>query len=122
MTIRQSSFKSKHIEIVRQAGCNVDDFALEKDSPQERALADFLATLDDLHINYEYVKINVTIGDYSKTLEVGFYLPLLDSYYTFPFSIDKDAMTLSSLNQDLIDKILDDKKFFTGIDLLNPKN
>lgn len=118
--------QSNYVEVVRQKNCTVADFAIEKDAKKERTLSDLLVVFNDLHLNYEYVKAKITLGDFSKTVEVGFYLPDLGKYIVFPslsarIMQDNGAIPFASFNEDFISRIFKDKIFYTGLDLFTSK-
>lgn len=118
--------QSNYIEVIRQKNCTIADFAIEGDIRKERALSDIFAVFNDLHLDYEYVKAKIILGNFSTTIEVGFYLPALNRYIAFPslgarIMQDKDAIPFTSLYDDIIARIFMDKKFCTGLDLFTLK-
>lgn len=117
---------SNYVEVIREKNCTIADFAIEGDTRKERALYDLFAVFNDLHLDYEYVKAKITLGNFSKTVEVGFYLPAFNRYIAFPslsarITQDKDSIEFTSFYEDVISRIFQDKKFYTGLDLFTLK-
>lgn len=117
---RLSDFVTLH----RYAGLSEDDFFIGDycDTMKKNLLRDILATLHDLHIEYEYVVAEVNIGPHRQKIELGFHLPDLDRYLTLPggndvrIVKDENSISVNDFN-DALTKLYKGYKFRTGIDL-----
>lgn len=89
-------------QIKRFKNCNLADFKSRYVSAIQSRLSYLVATLNDLHIEYEYVTIEADIHGKTHLVEIGFYLPLLGKYVTLGsnsgVSMYQDAKTLKQIS------------------------
>lgn len=96
------------------------------DKMEYRYLTDIICVLEDLHLDFEHVTVDVEMGPYKKTIDMGIYVKELGIYlpltYEMASSIHKNnKVSFLSLISKGLQPLRNDKLFRSGYDIFTNK-